>query len=81
MPSAGTAAQPSPKGLEAISSVVEDDEEEELELLVIEAEGDAAVSESELPQAARLRGRARPRTAMVLRRASRMMWLLVSVTF
>jgi hypothetical protein len=47
-----------------------------------EEDEDAAVAESELlPQAARLRGRARPRTAMVLRRASRMMWLLVSLTF
>jgi hypothetical protein len=49
----------------------------ELELMLDDEEGEAAVSlVPELPHAARLRGRARPSTAMLLRRASRMMWLL-----
>ncbi|GAB3076723.1 hypothetical protein GCM10027080_22180 [Pedococcus soli] len=77
----GTAAQPEPNGLAAMSSVVLEDEELELLDIGDEEEDVEAASEPEFPQAARLRGRARPRTAMVLRRASRMMWLLVSVTF
>jgi hypothetical protein len=57
-----------------MSSVVLD---EELDDDIGEDEVDeAAVSEPEFPQAARLSGRARLRAAMVLRRASRMMWLL-----
>jgi hypothetical protein len=56
------------------------EDEEELELLELgiddEDEAAAAVSEPEFPQAARDRGTARLRAAMVLRRASRMRWLL-----
>jgi len=76
-PSAGTAEQPAPNGLAIMSS--DEDDEEELELLELGIEDDedeAAVSEPEFPQAARESGRARLRAAMVLRRASRMMWLL-----
>jgi hypothetical protein len=61
-----------------MSSEEDDDEEELLELGIDEDDDEDvdAVSEPEFPQAARDSGRARLRAAMVLRRASRMMWLL-----
>src|SRR6476469_2172683 len=75
-PLAGTAEQAAPNGVAAIESAVELEEEELLIGELLDDEDDPALSE-ELPQAARPSGRARERAAMVLRRASRMMSLLV----
>jgi hypothetical protein len=59
-----------------MSSVVVELELELEEVLDVDDDEAPASVEPESPQAARPRGRARLRAAMVLRRASRMVWLL-----
>ena len=70
-PSVGTAAQPGPNGIEAVSAVIDSEGlgAADEDIGALEA---APVSASDEPQAARDRGRARARAAIVRRRLVRM---------